>query len=55
MLKTQRISQIDSGFFMAYYNDKQPNETAIGGAEVPIESVERLIALAKQGNPDLRL
>jgi len=33
------------------YHGLDPNETAIGGAEVPIESVERLIALAKQKNP----
>ena len=38
------------------YHGLDPNtETAIGGADVPMESVERLIALAKQRNPDLRL
>ena len=37
------------------YHGLDPNETAIGGTEVPIASVERLIARAKQGNPDLRL
>jgi len=38
------------------YHGLDPNtETAIGSADVPMESVERLIALAKQRNPDLRL
>jgi len=38
------------------YHGLDPNtETAIGGADVPMESVERLIALAKQRNPNLRL
>jgi predicted metal-dependent phosphoesterase TrpH len=37
------------------YHGLEPTETAIGGADLPIESVERLIALAKQRNPDLKL
>ena len=37
------------------YHGLDEAETAIGGTEVPMESVERLIALAKQGNPDLIL
>ena len=38
------------------YHGLEPNtETGIGGADLPIESVERLIALAKQRNPNLRL
>ena len=37
------------------YHGLDPTETAIGGADVPMESVERLIALAKQRNPNLRL
>lgn len=38
-----------------YHGLEPENETAIGGAEVPIEAVERLIALAKQRNPNLSL
>ncbi len=38
-----------------YHGLEPDNETAIGGADVPIESAERLIALAKQRNPNLRL
>jgi hypothetical protein len=37
------------------YHGLDPAETAIGGADLPIESVERLIALAKQRKPDLKL
>jgi len=37
------------------YHGLEPTETAIGGADLPIEAVERLIALAKQRNPKLRL
>jgi predicted metal-dependent phosphoesterase TrpH len=37
------------------YHGLEPTETAIGGADLPIEAVERLIALAKQRNPDLKL
>jgi predicted metal-dependent phosphoesterase TrpH len=37
------------------YHGLDPTETAIGGADLPRESVERLIALAKQRNPDLKL
>jgi len=37
------------------YHGLDPTETAIGGADLPLESVERLIALAKQRNPTLRL
>lgn len=37
------------------YHGLDPTETAIGGADLPIESVERLIALAKQRKPDLKL
>jgi len=37
------------------YHGLDPTETAIGGADLPIESVERLIALAKQRNPNLKL
>jgi len=37
------------------YHGLEPNtETGIGGADLPIESVERLIALAKQIDPKLR-
>jgi predicted metal-dependent phosphoesterase TrpH len=37
-----------------YHGLDPANETAIGGANVPIESAEQLIALAKQRNPKLR-
>ena len=37
-----------------YHGLEPSNETAIGGADVPMESVEQLIALAKQRNPNLR-
>jgi predicted metal-dependent phosphoesterase TrpH len=37
------------------YHGLDPTETAIGDADLPIESVEQLIALAKQRNPDLKL
>jgi len=37
------------------YHGLDSTETAIGGADVPIEAVEKLIALAKQRNPKLRL
>jgi predicted metal-dependent phosphoesterase TrpH len=37
-----------------YHGLDPANETAIGGANVPIESAEQLIALAKQRNPNLR-
>ncbi len=37
------------------YHGLDPTETAIGGTDLPIESVERLIALAKQRNPNLKL
>ncbi len=37
------------------YHGLELNETAIGGADVPIEAVERLIGLAKQRNLNLRL
>ncbi len=36
-----------------YHGLEPASETAIGGAEVPLESAERLIALAKQRNPNL--
>jgi hypothetical protein len=36
-----------------YHGLEPDNETAIGGANVPIESAEQLIALAKQRNPKL--
>jgi predicted metal-dependent phosphoesterase TrpH len=36
-----------------FHGIEPANETAIGGAEVPIESAERLIALAKAKNPSL--
>jgi predicted metal-dependent phosphoesterase TrpH len=36
-----------------YHGLDPANETAIGGANVPIESAEQLIALAKQRNPKL--
>lgn len=36
-----------------YHGLEPTNETAIGGAEVPLESAERLIALAKAKNPNL--
>ena len=36
-----------------YHGLEPTNETAIGGAEVPMESAERLIALAKAKNPSL--
>jgi 3',5'-nucleoside bisphosphate phosphatase len=35
------------------YHGLDSTETAIGGADVPMEAVERLIALAKQQNPKL--
>jgi predicted metal-dependent phosphoesterase TrpH len=38
-----------------YHGLDPATETAIGGAEVPIASVERLIALAQKINPDLKL
>ena len=38
-----------------YHGLDPDTETPIGGADVPMESVERLIALAKQRVPDLRL
>ncbi len=38
-----------------YHGLEPASETAIGGAEVPIESAESLISLAKQRNPDLKL
>ena len=37
------------------YHGLDPTETAIGGADLPLESVERLIARAKQRNPNLKL
>jgi len=37
------------------YHGLDPTETSIGGADLPIEAVEQLIALAKQRNPNLRL
>jgi predicted metal-dependent phosphoesterase TrpH len=37
------------------YHGLDTNETAIGGTDLPLESVERLIALAKQRKPDLNL
>jgi predicted metal-dependent phosphoesterase TrpH len=37
-----------------YHGIEPDNETAIGGADVPIESAEQLIALAKQRKPSLR-
>jgi len=37
-----------------YHGLEPATETAIGGANVPIESAEQLIALAKQRNPNLR-
>jgi len=37
------------------YHGLDPTETAIGDADLPLESVEQLIALAKQRNPDLKL
>ena len=37
------------------YHGLDETETAIGGAEVPIASVEQLMARAKKANPDLRL
>jgi predicted metal-dependent phosphoesterase TrpH len=37
-----------------YHGIEPDNETAIGGADVPLESVEQLIALAKQKKPNLR-
>jgi len=37
-----------------YHGLDPANETAIGGANVPIESAEQLIARAKQRNPKLR-
>ena len=38
-----------------YHGLDPATETVIGGTEVPIASVERLMALAKLSNPDLRL
>jgi predicted metal-dependent phosphoesterase TrpH len=38
-----------------YHGIEPDNETAIGGADVPLESAERLIALAKQRKPSFRL
>ena len=38
-----------------YHGIEPDNETAIGGADVPLESAERLIALAKQRKPNFRL
>ena len=38
-----------------YHGLDPTTETTNGGADVPMESVERLIALAKQRNPNLRL
>jgi predicted metal-dependent phosphoesterase TrpH len=37
------------------YHGLDPTETAIGDTDLPLESVERLIALAKQRNPNLKL
>jgi len=37
------------------YHGIDATETAIGGTDLPIEAVEKLIALAKQRNPKLRL
>jgi predicted metal-dependent phosphoesterase TrpH len=37
------------------YHGIDDTETAIGGADLPLEAVEKLIALAKQRNPKLRL
>ncbi len=37
------------------YHGLDPTETAIGGTDLPMAAVERLIALAKQRNPKLRL
>jgi predicted metal-dependent phosphoesterase TrpH len=37
------------------YHGLDSTETAIGGADLPLESVERLIALAKQRNLNIRL
>lgn len=37
------------------YHGIEDTETAIGGAGLPIEAVEKLIALAKQRNPKIRL
>jgi predicted metal-dependent phosphoesterase TrpH len=37
------------------YHGLDPTETAIGGTDLPMAAVERLIALAKQRNPQLRL
>lgn len=37
-----------------YHGLEPATETAIGGANVPMESAEQLIALAKQRNPNLR-
>jgi predicted metal-dependent phosphoesterase TrpH len=38
-----------------YHGIEPDNETAIGGADVPLESAEQLIALAKQRKPNFRL
>lgn len=38
-----------------YHGIEPDNETAIGGADVPLEAAERLIALAKERVPNLRL
>jgi len=37
------------------YHGLDASETAIGDTDLPLESVERLIALAKQRNPNLKL
>jgi predicted metal-dependent phosphoesterase TrpH len=37
------------------YHGLDPTETAIGDVDLPLEAVEKLIALAKQRNPKLRL
>jgi len=37
------------------YHGLDPTETAIGDADLPMEAVEKLIALAKQRNPKIRL
>jgi len=37
------------------YHGLDSSETAIGGTDLPLESVERLVALAKKINPNLKL
>jgi hypothetical protein len=37
------------------YHGLEPTETAIGGVNLPLEAVEKLIALAKQREPRLRI